>query len=187
MVEIPSDLNKKYFIAIVLPEPIQSEVEAFKKDLFTQFNLKGALRSPAHITLHRPFEWKEEKENDLIEKLKQFEFKNDFKIELKNFNCFTPRVIYVDVIKNNLLFDLHKKLKFYAQENLKLYNEVEDMRGFHPHVTIAFRDLKKNRFQNIWNLFKEKTFDANFEYQGFSLLKLEGKWEEREKISSRSY
>lgn len=179
MVEMPSDLNKKYFIAIVLPEPIQSAVEGIKQNLFAQFNLKGALRSPSHITLHRPFEWKEEKEEILIETLKKFEFENEFLIELKNFSCFTPRVIYVDVVKNELLFELHKKLKYYAQENLKLYNEVEDMRGFHPHATVAFRDLKKNRFNEVWNTFKEKTFTANFEYTGFSLLKLEEKWLER--------
>ena len=173
-------MNKKYFIAIILPEPIQSQVEAFKQHVFTQFNLKGALRSPAHITLHRPFEWKEEKEEVLIETLKKFEFKTEFKMEFKNFNCFTPRVIYVDVLKNELLFELHKKLKYYAQENLKLYNEVEDMRGFYPHATIAFRDLKKNKFEEVWSTFKEKTFEANFEYIGFSLLKLESKWEEKE-------
>ena len=163
-----------------MPEPIQSEIEAFKTKLFAEFNLKGALRSPAHITLHRPFEWKEEKEEILIKTLKNFDFKNEFLIELKNFSCFTPRVIYVDVVKNEFLFELHKKLKYYAQENFKLYNEVGDMRGFHPHVTIAFRDLKKNKFDEVWNTFKEKLFKADFAYAGFSLLKLEAKWEEKE-------
>ncbi|MFO0356583.1 MAG: RNA 2',3'-cyclic phosphodiesterase [Sphingobacteriaceae bacterium] len=171
-------MNKKYFIAIVLPEPIQQEVEAMKQKLFTQFGLKGALRSPAHITLHRPFEWKEEKEQLLIDALQKFEFGKAFNLELKNFNCFHPRVIYVDVLKNELLFDLHKRLKYYAQENLKLLNEVEDMRGFHPHVTIAFRDLRKNKFEEVWVEFKEKMYQASFEVKGFSLLRLESKWEE---------
>lgn len=173
-------MNKKYFIAIVLPQPIQREVEAFKQGLFKQFNLKGALRSPAHITLHRPFEWKEEKEDELIEVLRGFSFESAFKVELCNFNCFKPRVIYVDVMKNEQLYELHRKLKFYAQENLRLYNEVGDMRGFHPHITIAFRDLRKNKFEEVWNTFLGKTFKANFDYTGFSLLKLEEKWVERE-------
>lgn len=173
-------MNKKYFIAIVLPEPIQSEVEAIKTRLFAQFNLRGALRSPSHITLHRPFEWKEEKEEILISTLKQFNFENEFEITLKNFDCFKPRVIFVDVVKNEVLFELHTKLKYYVQENLKLFNEVEDMRGFHPHATVAFRDLRKNKFEEVWNTFKEKKVDATFNYNGFSLLKLEEKWVERE-------
>lgn len=171
-------MNKKYFIAIVLPEPFQSQVREFNEQLFKQFNLKGALRSPAHITLHRPFEWKVEKEHELVTKLKEFKFDSTFKVELQNFNCFKPRVVYVDVMRNELMYELHKQLKYYAQANLKLYNEVEDMRGFHPHVTIAFRDLKKNRFDEVWTEFKNKTYKAEFDYAGFSLLRLEEKWEE---------
>lgn len=161
-----------------MPEPIQSEIEALKQELFEQFGLKGALRSPSHITLHRPFEWKEEKESVLIDTLQKFETGPAFKLELKNFNCFSPRVIYVDVLKNEFLVELHKRLKYYAQENLKLLNEVEDMRGFHPHATIAFRDLRKNKFEEVWMRFKERTYQANFEVNGFSLLRLESKWEE---------
>lgn len=157
---------------------MQQEVEAMKQKLFTHFGLKGALRSPAHITLHRPFEWKEAKEQVLIDTLQKFEFGKTINLELKNFNCFHPRVIYVDVLKNELLFDLHKRLKYYAQEKLKLLNEVEDMRGFHPHATIAFRDLRKNKFEAVWNEFKERSYNAEFKAEGFSLLRLETKWEE---------
>lgn len=172
-------MNKKYFIAIVLPEPIQSQVEAIKAELLSAYNLKGALRSPAHITLHRPFEWKEEKEQALIDTLRKFTIKTTIHLELHNFNCFRPRVIYVDVLKNEALYDLQKRLKYFAQENLQLLNEVEDMRGYHPHVTIAFRDLRKNRFEEVWNEFKERKYKAEFECKGFTLLKLEDKWEER--------
>jgi len=171
-------LNNKYFIAILLPEPILGQVESYKQELLKQFNLRGALRSPAHITLHRPFEWKQEKENVLIETLQKFSFNFKFEIELHNFNCFAPRVIYVDVLKNEKLEELHTNLKYFAQNNLNLLNEVEDMRGFHPHVTIAFRDLRKNKFEKVWTQFKEKKYEAKFEFTGFSLLKLNSKWEE---------
>ncbi len=171
-------MNKKYFIAIVLPEPFQSQVEEIKMELFRRFNLKGALRSPAHITLHRPFEWKEEKEQVLIDALQKFSLGSSFELKLQNFNSFKPRVIYVDVMRNDALYDLHKRLKNYAQEKLRLLNEVEDMRGFHPHVTVAFRDLRKNKFDEVWKDFKEKKYQANFEVKGFSLLRLEDKWEE---------
>ena len=66
-----------------------------------------------------------------------------------------------------------------------LYNEVDDMRGFHPHATVAFRDLKKNKFEEVWKTFKEKKFDAQFEYTSFSLLKLEEKWVERERFKKK--
>jgi 2'-5' RNA ligase len=32
------------------------------------------------------------------------------------------------------------------------------MRGFHPHITIAFRDLKKAVFYKAWEEYKSKLF-----------------------------
>lgn len=171
-------MQKKYFIAIVPPENVLLKIEAVKENLFREFGLKGALRSPAHITLHRPFEWKAEKEEELISALKEFRFNEQFLIELKNYNCFQPRVIYIDVVKNDALNNLHSELKKYARHNLQLFNEDNDLRGFHPHVTVAFRDLKKQLFYKLWEeRFKAARFEGHFDFTGFSLLRLEKKWE----------
>lgn len=169
---------KKYFIAIVIPPPLFAEIENIKQELFAKHKLKGALRSPAHITLHRPFEWKEEKEKLLIEKLKSFEFKKSFSLEIKDFSFFEPRVIYVDVLPNETLNELHTQLTSFAKRELKLFNEAEDWRGFHPHVTVAFRDLKKPKFYELQKMFRLKKINCSFNYEGFSLLKLEEKWVE---------
>lgn len=168
---------KKYFIAIVLPEPLFTEIEAEKQLLFEKHGLKGALRSPAHITLHRPFEWKEEKESVLIEKLHHFKFEKTFAITVKNYASFEPRVLYADVLPNETLYELHNQLTAYAKRELKLYNEADDLRGFHPHVTVAFRDLKKPKFYELEDEFKSKKINHSFECKGFSLLKMAKKWE----------
>lgn len=167
----------KYFIAIVLPEPIQEIIEGVKQDLFKHHNLKGALRSPAHITLHRPFEWKEEKENHLLDTLKHFQPGPAFEIGIQNFGFFEPRVIYVDVLPNPELQFLHEKLVRYAKKELHLFNEAEDLRGFHPHVTVAFRDLKKPLFYMLRERFLNETLEGQFQCKNFSLLKLNAKWE----------
>lgn len=169
---------KKYFIAIVIPDPMFSEIEAIKQNLFEEHNLKGALRSPAHITLHRPFEWKEDKESELLEKVSGFKFHTPFTLQMHDFAFFEPRVIYADVKHNELLYELHKELTQYAKKELRLFNEAEDLRGFHPHVTVAFRDLKKPKFYELQKIFQTKKLEGSFDYAGFSLLKLEKKWEE---------
>jgi len=169
---------KKYFIAIVIPGPVSGQIEEIKQELFELYNLKGALRSPAHITLHRPFEWKESNEQELIKKLRTFEFNTAFNLELKDFDFFEPRVIYINVLRQQLLYDLHNKLKLFAKKELGLFNEVNDLRGFHPHVTVAFRDLKKARFYELQENFRKRPFKGDFNYVGFSLLKLEKLWEE---------
>lgn len=167
----------KYFIAIVLPEPVQGIIEGVKQDLFKHHNLKGALRSPAHITLHRPFELKEEKENLLIDKLNQFRFGTGFDIGLRNFGFFEPRVIYADVLSNTELKLLHEQLVRFAKKELLLFNEADDLRGFHPHVTVAFRDLKKPLFYELRKRFLNEKLEENFQCKNFSLLKLKAKWE----------
>ncbi len=173
---------KKYFIAVIIPQPFNSEIEEIKQWLYLEHGLKGALRSPAHITLHRPFEWKEEKENFLIEKLSSFKFNTAFHIELKDFDFFEPRVIFVNVLQNQILTELHASLRSFAQKQLKLLNEVNDLRGFHPHITVAFRDLKKPLFHDLKSTFEEKKIQASFEYTGFSLMKLEKNWQEFKKF-----
>ena len=169
--------SKKYFIAIVLPEPQQGVVESVKRELFQNYGLKGSLRSPAHITLHRPFSWLEEKENLLVEKLNQFKHENNFQIFLRNFDGFEPRVIFVHVEPNEALSQLHRAFKRFAQKELRLFNEVNDLRGFHPHVTVAFRDLKKPLFYRLTEEFRNKTLELNFEFRNLSLLRLNKTWE----------
>lgn len=169
---------KKYFIAIVIPEPLMERIEDIKRSLFENYGLKGALRSPSHITLHRPFEWIEEKEAHLIEKLAEFKFDKAFEIALNGYGFFEPRVIYIKLLQEALLFDLHDHLKKHARMELKLLNEVNDLRGFHPHITVAFRDLKKPLFYELQTFFKDENFEGKFFNEGFSLLKFEGRWEE---------
>jgi 2'-5' RNA ligase len=169
---------KKYFLALVISEPFYEKIESVKQTLFLKHGLKGALRSPAHITLHRPFEWKEEKENLLLETLKNFKFSNELNIELNNFSFFEPRVIYVDVVPSEELLKLHHNLKNFAKTELRLFNEVNDMRGFHPHVTVASRDLKKPKFYELAPEFKTKKLNGTFKCDSISLLKLDTKWKE---------
>jgi 2'-5' RNA ligase len=167
----------KYFIAIVPPEKILEKVEKLKSDLFEKHGLRGALRSPAHITLHRPFEFKTEKEKELIGLLEKIKPAQTLSLELKNFGCFLPRVIYIDVAANSQLYEFQQHLATEVQRNLRIFNQTQDMRGFHPHMTIAFRDLKKPKFFELWAEFQKKEFSEKFTVSSFSLLKLANKWE----------
>ena len=166
---------KKYFMALVAPEPFQTELMAFKQLIADRYNSRGALRSPAHITLHMPFEWKEEKEDKLTDSLQAFSFKEDLKIDLLNFSCFEPRVLFVDVKKNKLLIQLQEELVSHVKKNLRLFNQANDMRGFHPHITIAFRDLRKEKFYEALAYFKTQAYNVTFTINSFCLLKHTGK------------
>jgi len=164
---------QKYFIAIVPSEPLLSEIQNIKQEVFEKHQSKGALRSPGHITLHMPFSYEEDKVDKLINCLSEFQFNTTFPVSLNNFDCFEPRVIFINVEHNDVLHDLQKQLVNHVKKNLNLFNQSDDMRGFHPHITIAFRDLKKATFYKAWEEYQSKPFSGNFKCQSFCLLKHE--------------
>jgi len=168
-------MPQKYFIAIVPPETLLRQLQELKQNIYTSFGTKGALLSPPHITLHMPFSWEETKEDKLLKALDEFHFATKFDIKLNNFNSFEPRVVFVDVISNDSLMALQTNLVKYVKLNLHLYNQADDMRGFHPHITIAFRDLKKPVFYKVWDEYKDKLFNTSFNCSSFCLLKHNGK------------
>ncbi|HMJ69464.1 MAG TPA: 2'-5' RNA ligase family protein [Cyclobacteriaceae bacterium] len=170
----------RYLIAILPPEPIAGEILTLKEYFRDQYNSKASLNSPAHITMHMPFEWRADRETKLVETFTEFASKeNPFSIELKNFGSFPPRVIFAAVTKNPALEDWQKRLLQFCKTRLDLFNALYRDEPFHPHVTLAFRDLKKDRFADAWEEFKDKSYHAVFECRRLSLLKHDGRsWRE---------
>jgi len=172
-------VNSLFFIAL-LPDPLfQSEVVKIKEYIREKYGSDHALRSPAHITLHMPFKWREDRIEKLNSVLKDFAVgRPKFNVDLKNFNAFPPRVIFIKVEENQNLDNLHSDLCKTARERLKLQNAQYKQRGFHPHMTVAFRDLKKAAFKRAWDEFESKELEYSFEARLMTLLKHNGKiWE----------
>ena len=180
------DNLKLYFIAIVPEEPVFSEIKVFKTEFKDRFNSKAALRSPPHITLHMPFKWKEEKEDRLIKPLGEMagELK-PFNLILNSFGAFPPRVIYVKVDESKELDALHKSVRNLAKASWHIYPPKGGQdRPFRPHMTAAFRDLKKADFQIAWQEFKERNYSAAFDVKDICLLKHNGKsWDVIERVT----
>lgn len=160
-----------YFIALVASKEINEDVLKWKHFMRERFNCTVALRSPAHITLVPPFWMKDEIEAKLKDSIESFSHgQTSFELNLKNFSAFKPRVIYVDVQFNEALDKLH----FALYESLILANVFpieKEERPFHPHITIATRDLPKGSFHEAWPVFKEKKYEASWIVNSISLLR----------------
>ena len=169
----------KYFIAIVPPSPIYEEANKWKGFFRDEFHSKGALQSPPHITLHMPFEWKTIKEDFLKFKLREFcGWHHSFEIKLSNFGCFAPRVIFIQVEENNKLKETQGELFRFCKTHLNLFNANRQDKPFHPHLTVASRDLKKVDFPKAWASVKDQGLIESFSVNDLALLKHNGKnWE----------
>ncbi len=160
-----------YFIALVAPEDINRQVLKWKHWMKERYQCEVALRSPAHITLIPPFWMKPELETNLASAIDQFSIsEKSFRVQLNNFSHFKPRVIFIGVTENHLLVKLKNNLSRFLV-NTGMYPLKDDDRPFHPHVTIATRDLRKMVFYEAWEHFKEKRYAAEWMVQHISLLK----------------
>jgi len=171
--------SNRYFIAIIPPEPICEELHQLKFLFKDRFSSKASLNSPPHITLHMPFEWKVKKEKLLKDKLTDFFCSaKPFEVTLRDFGCFEPRVIYTAIEKNDAMTELQKKLFKFCKAELNLFNANFKALPFHPHVTLAFRDLKKPMFYKAWEEFMTRKLSATFLCTKITLLKYAGNhWE----------
>jgi 2'-5' RNA ligase len=159
-----------YFIAIVAPDEVNQQVLEWKNYMLSQFKCKNALKSPAHITLIPPFNLQPALEKPLTIALEEFaRQQSTFPVYLKNFAAFAPRVIYVQVEPGLPLLQLKKELEVFLLQTNRFPIKIEE-RPFHPHVTIASRDLKKEDFMAACQYFHGRLYEAVFEAGTISLL-----------------
>lgn len=167
-----------YYVAVVCPPEIDEKVLQYKHWMRERFGCKAALKSPAHLTLIAPFWLEVELERTLKETTQQFQSALlPFDIRLNNFDHFSNRVLFVHTEANESL----ARLQFETTKHFQLQFPAAvktDNRPFHPHVTIANRDMSPSAFLKAWERFSKEDYTASFIADGISLLKLqEGKWE----------
>lgn len=163
-----------YFIAIVTPDEINEQCLLWKNYMLRQYGCKVALRSPAHITLIPPFSMKPEKEKGLQQLMDQFaKGQQPFPVHVKDFGAFAPKVIYLDVESNDPLNECRMALEKVLIDKGGFGIKKED-RPFHPHITIANRDLDKKDFRLAWEHFKELHYKAGFTAADICLLRHNG-------------
>lgn len=168
---------QKYFLAIVPDGPIQDKCTEIKNEIRDKFNVKYALKSPAHVTLKMPFSYNEAKEEKLIQLLRNFLIPvESFPISVGGADTFGKRVIFLKVKADDRLTKLQSGLKEFCKRELKLIDELSD-RNFHPHMTIAFKDLREIHFDTILNLVKKQPIKEDFQVERITLLKrIDGRW-----------
>lgn len=165
-----------FFIALLPPQDIQDQATEIKEYFAQNYKSKHALKSPPHITLQPPFEWSLNEVSALKECLRTFaQTQIPIPITLKGFGAFVPRVIYINVLKTPELLAVQKKLMTYLEESLGIVDQVSKTRPFSPHMTVAFKDLTRQKFRIAWNEFEHREFEHEFIASHLTLLIHEGK------------
>lgn len=170
-------------MALVPPPEILEKAHEVKLLIREQFGIKYALKSPPHVTLKMPFNYNEAKQELLEIKLRDFlQVQKPFRIKIEGVGTFGNRVIYLGIEQSPELLLLQSNLKSFCKKELNLIDELSD-RNYHPHLTVAFKDLKASHFLEVLSLVKNHSFVAEYEATDLGILKRkEGIWNLERKV-----
>ncbi|HSP11715.1 MAG TPA: 2'-5' RNA ligase family protein [Salegentibacter sp.] len=164
-----------YFIAILPPEPLRVHIKELKLELAEKYHTRHALKLPAHITVQIPFRMSETREEKLQNVLKNFAGNQEnFEIKAAGFGRFSRKVLFVAICENPNLVQLHQELQKCLDKNLQL-KENEKGSNFHPHITLATRDLSYLDFEPAWKELKDRELKDSFNVKSLVLFKHNGK------------
>lgn len=166
---------EKYFLAIIPNQQLLEKIEQLKLDIHSEFGAKYALKSPPHITLKMPFSYNSAKEDLLFDKLQEFFTGSPaFELAVKGADSFGRRVIYLQIHAPQALYELQKSLKDFCKKELNLVDELSD-RNYHPHLTVAFKDIKKDKFDSILTYVEKRSIEGEFLVEQVQLLRRENR------------
>jgi 2'-5' RNA ligase len=141
----------------------------------THFESQAALRSPPHMTLVAPFYADDIGVQRVAEALEQVKHGHPLNFHLKGFDHFGRRVVFVHVRPDAELSTLASNL---VRSLIDAGLDVkEETREYHPHVTVAFKDLTPRMYTHVWDYVQSQDIDEGFEVDRVTLLRLrEGRW-----------
>ena len=171
---LAQNLTNLYFIAVMPPQKICEEIRSIQSDFANQFGSSAALKVIPHITLKAPVKLHALEHARLLDWFEKLVINiRPFKIELKNYGCFAHKehpVIFIQPVMNDILFTLQKET---ARNFGIAYPEIPVRRTevtFHPHITVAYKDLTFEKFLEAWEIYKTKTYSSIFEINELHLL-----------------
>lgn len=173
--------EKLYFIAIIPPKQISDDVTLFKHDFANRYNSSKALKVMPHITLKAPFKMFETDHKTVIGWFEKLQFSvNKFTIRLQDFGAFpNPEhpVVFVNPVLSEDLEHLQKSVIAQFETTFPSMGKQHADHSFHPHMTVAYRDLKPDQFEQAWKIYQHQKYEADFVVENIALLAHDGtKW-----------
>ena len=157
-------------MAHVLPPELNKKILEWKTWMQDHYNCRNALKSPAHITLVPPFWMDPSLEAGLIADMQTLITREPFTLHTNHFSAFPPRTLFVALEASDALNKLKIDTDVFIRQHPS-YPMKADTRPFHPHITIATRDLMKKDFAEAWPHFANRKFAESWTANSISLLK----------------
>ena len=158
-------------IAIVLPEPLFSFVRSQQNLIASKWGSRHALRSPPHITIIPPI-LPDDEQLIQIQKIADRIASTlpAFHLTVTGYGAFKPRVIFLKPEPSDTLQSLHEHWRTRLKEDIPGIIDKYPDREYHPHITLAHRDVDKDQFRSIWEYYSKLCIDISVTISQFCIL-----------------
>lgn len=158
-------------IAIVMPEPVYSQVREQQLSIARQWGPRHALRTPPHITLIPPIRISSDQNKYIREMCDDVRMNTQpFEFSISGYGFFTPTVIFMEPDKNEHLDQLYQLLRKRMVAAFPHLMKKYPDRGFQPHITLAHRDVQPDIFFRLKKFYSAEYFHSIVPVREFHLL-----------------
>jgi len=167
-----------FFLAILPPKEVRDEIRVWQNWVAENFQVKAALGSPPHITIYPPVRWPLAGLSAWKNTLARFaKGMPKIPVTMQGFHHFGEQVVYADVEQSPALMHFRKSFMEYWTQSLGAKSPIH-ADSYHPHITLAFRNLTPVSFKGIWEKFASLAYNRKFSAGDLVLLKhLSPGWE----------
>ena len=164
-------------IALIPPEPLAKKIREVQSHIEKKYGSSESLRRPVHLTLIPPFRRTLNEVKQMEEVLQSFcSSEEAFLVRIDGFDCFERnRVIFLSIRPPGPVASFRQELRDTLEMECALFLEARE-RKFHPHITVGYRDLYREPFENAWEEFNGMDFRDVWEASTVDLLIHDGEW-----------
>jgi 2'-5' RNA ligase len=167
-----------YFVALIPQGDVKVQINNIKHQTGGRFGCRQALKSPPHITIIPPFRLQPERVEEMLAAVRNhFEAPVNLSINFNGLGAFETRTIYLDIIADSGInaYDLAAKQLVSTQPDL--FPNVRFHEAFHPHITLANRDIPPGDFREMMDYLGKKTYPVSCSELSLEILHLDrGRW-----------
>lgn len=166
-----------YMIAILPPADVEEQIREFQRKMAVDYGSAEALKRPVHITLIPPFRRTEGEMKEIGNVVGNFfEGEDPFLVHLNGFGTFQRnKVIFVNVDQPTPLKLFREELRSVLELEGGVHLEEKEKK-FHPHITIGYRDLHEDLYEEARDDFRDREFVASWKVGSIDILEHDGVW-----------
>lgn len=167
-----------HFIGVLVPEDLSLVLEDCRSYMRSRYGCISGQRTPLHVTIVPPFVLNPSySTEDLSEVLNSIFFK-EFTAHVESFGSFGERTLYARVIEDKSWDELRNTV-FHSVSRVFPDTLKKDHRAFHPHITIANRDIPNGALYEALMRLNGVPLSEVFTVKKLTLFEFKnGRWEQ---------